>query len=82
MPRVSPRNPTRSFHTRVNGIFKKSSELHGIDGQIKIAIFVEKPGLTPLVFTVEEHDLSFPCGIEEFVRLPIQLQQAVAKGSR
>lgn len=73
MPRAPPRNVVRSYQTRVQGIFKKATGLRELDNEVEIAIFVRKQGYTPLVFTVEEGDPSWPCGIEEFVRVLISL---------
>ncbi|PSN58685.1 hypothetical protein BS50DRAFT_443899, partial [Corynespora cassiicola Philippines] len=66
MPRPAPRDIQRSYRDRVNSIFKKASELHGIDNGIRIAIFIEKPGNIPRVFTVEEHGLTWPCDAQQF----------------
>ena len=73
MPRAPPRNVIRSYQTRVQGIFKKATELLELDREIEIAVFVKKQGYTPLIFTVEEGDPDWPCGIEEFVRALISL---------
>jgi hypothetical protein len=67
MPKAPPRDPRRAYKTRVDGLCRKISELHGIDPQIRIALFVERPGITPLVFTTDECGLGWPCGAEEFV---------------
>jgi hypothetical protein len=68
MPKAPPQNLLRSFNTRYTGIFKKAAELHGIDETVRISIIVEKPGMTPLVFTTEgENGLAWPPMMQEFV---------------
>jgi hypothetical protein len=67
MPRAPPQNLSRSFNTRCTGIFKKAAELHQIDDRIRISIVVEKPGITPLVFTTEERGQNWPPFVEDYV---------------
>ncbi|KAF2849417.1 hypothetical protein T440DRAFT_126209 [Plenodomus tracheiphilus IPT5] len=67
MPKAQPQNPSRTFKTRTTGIFKKASYLHEFDESIRIAIFIEKPGSAPLVFTSEEDGISWPPLLQDYV---------------
>jgi hypothetical protein len=67
MPRSPPANISRSFKTRTDGIFKKASELHDIDGSIRITIVIERPGQRPMIFSTERR-AAWPCDtMEEYV---------------
>lgn len=62
-----PRNPERSFDTRYNGIFKKTTDLCNMFPDARVLIVISKPGGQPLVFSSEQHGLSWPPAIEEYV---------------
>ncbi|PSN58909.1 hypothetical protein BS50DRAFT_566291 [Corynespora cassiicola Philippines] len=66
MPKDNSRGLSRIFKNRVDGIFKKASALHEINNQARIAIFIEKPGVTPYVFTSDEEGFDWPCGAAEY----------------
>lgn len=67
MPRSPPANISRSFKTRTDGIFKKASELHDIDGSVRITIVIERPGQRPMIFSTERR-AAWPCDtMEEYV---------------
>ncbi|KZM26576.1 hypothetical protein ST47_g2217 [Ascochyta rabiei] len=63
-----PKNPGRSFDTRYNGIFKKTTELCDMFPDTRVLIVINKPGSQPLVFSSEQHGLSWPTAIEEYIR--------------
>ncbi|KAI0569250.1 hypothetical protein Ptr902_06084 [Pyrenophora tritici-repentis] len=68
MPRAPPQNLSRSFNTRYTGIFRKAAELHQIDDRVRISIIVEKPGVTPLVFSTEERGHNWPPFVQDYVK--------------
>ncbi|KAF1358857.1 hypothetical protein EJ07DRAFT_71396, partial [Lizonia empirigonia] len=63
-----PRNPERSFDTRYNGIFKKTTELCNMFPDARVLIAISKPGGQPLVFSSEQHGLNWPPAIEEYIQ--------------
>ncbi|KAF1363094.1 hypothetical protein EJ07DRAFT_50813, partial [Lizonia empirigonia] len=63
-----PRNPGRSFDTRHNGIFKKTTELCNMFPDTRILIIINKPGSQPLVFSSEQHGLNWPPAIKDYIQ--------------
>ncbi|KAF1359296.1 hypothetical protein EJ07DRAFT_41692, partial [Lizonia empirigonia] len=62
-----PKNPERSFDTRYNGIFKKTTELCNMFPDARVLIVINKPGSQNLVYSSEQHGLGWPPAIEEYI---------------
>ncbi|KAF2633017.1 hypothetical protein BU25DRAFT_406286 [Macroventuria anomochaeta] len=63
-----PKNLGRSFDTRYNGIFKKSTDFCEMFPDARVLIVIKKPGIQPLVFSSEQHGLGWPSAIEEYIK--------------